>query len=70
IRWSADVFAELESQPAKRQRMMRSLTPGVAPFSGSVQLPLQGLHPQRGGGGPQATAGEVDFQQVALIGLG
>lgn len=37
IRWSADVFAELESQPAKRQRMMRSLTPGVAPFSGSVQ---------------------------------
>lgn len=37
IRWSANVFAELESQPAKRQRMMRSLTPGVAPFSGSVQ---------------------------------
>lgn len=42
--WSAEIFGMVEQQPALRQRLMREIVPGVAPFSG----PVQSLHPQSG----------------------
>lgn len=44
VEWSADVFAEAEQKAETRQRLMRELIPGAAPFSGTVEA----LHPQIG----------------------
>jgi len=43
-RWSDDIFARIEQEPGLRQRLMRELIPGAAPFSGQVQA----LHPEIG----------------------
>src|SRR5690606_12644054 len=42
--WSAEIFGMIEQQAALRQRVMREVVPGAAPFSG----PVQSLHPQSG----------------------
>ncbi|RMH85380.1 hypothetical protein EA796_07670 [Pseudomonas sp. AOB-7] len=44
VEWSADTFAAAEQKAETRQRLMRPLVPGAAPFSGMVQT----LHPQIG----------------------
>ncbi len=44
VEWSADIFADAEQNAKTRQRLMRELVPGTAPFSGAVRT----LHPQIG----------------------
>lgn len=44
VEWSADTYAELEQKAEMRERMMRKMTPGASPFSGTVKT----LHPQIG----------------------
>lgn len=44
VEWSADTFAGAEQRAETRQRLMRPLVPGAAPFSGMVET----LHSQIG----------------------
>ncbi|MBA1274950.1 toxin VasX [Stutzerimonas azotifigens] len=49
VEWSADIFAETEQNAGTRQRLMRELIPGAAPFSGAVRP----LHSQIGDAKPE-----------------
>jgi hypothetical protein len=48
-RWSDKQFAAAKSEAAVRQRIMRTITPGLSPLSGQVSL----VHPQLGDNAPQ-----------------
>lgn len=44
VEWSAEIYTEVKQQAARRERLMRKITPGASPFSGTVKP----LHAQIG----------------------
>ncbi|EJO94410.1 hypothetical protein A471_08258 [Ectopseudomonas mendocina DLHK] len=44
VEWSAEIYTEVKQQAARRERLMRKITPGASPFSGTIKP----LHAQIG----------------------